>query len=260
MISKRYDAVLLAGGRISGKYAQVTGQTIKTLVSINGETCLIRALRALHDSKYINRIIVVGPLSIEPHLTSHQVDAFIPEGNSDIDNIFLGVDAIEKSGQFILCCSDMPFIRSQDIDGFIELCLPDVIANYPIFERTVIKQAFPEAKTVYVTLKDGAYTGGNIFLVHTDLFHRYRDIVIRMFHARKSQFRMCRLLGISFILKFLFRQVMVEDVERRAEEILGGKVHAIKTGSPNLGMDIDLLREYSSAIQIAERNNTAVQV
>lgn len=251
-----YDAVLLAGGKISGKYAQVTSQTVKTLIPINGETCLSRALHALHDSKYINRIIVVGPRSIEPHLMSHQVDIFIPEGKNDIDNIFLGVDAIKNTGHITICCSDMPFIQSQDIDGFIELCLPEVIVNYPIFEQNIVEKAFPESETVYVPLKDGAYTGGNIFLAHTDLFQQHRNLIIHIFRARKSQLSMCRLLGISFILKFLFRQLTVADIERRAEEILDGKVHVIKTASPNLGMDIDLLQEYYYAVRKMEQFQT----
>ena len=64
---------------------------------------------------------------------------------------------------------------------------------------------------------------------------------------------MCRLLGISYILKFLFRQLTVADIENKASSDLGGKVKAIPNASPNLGMDIDLLREYYTACQIVER-------
>ncbi|MDI6783512.1 MAG: NTP transferase domain-containing protein [bacterium] len=240
----QYTAILLAGGRI-------TGQTIKALIEINGKSCLSSALDALQGSKYINRIIVVGPQEVGVRLNAPI--QFIREGKSGEENIFLGANSLDYSGKFIIGCSDMPFICSQDIDAFIELCPADTLANYPIFERNYISQTFPEAKIKYVPLKDGAYTGGNLFLVHTDLFTKYKDLITAGFRARKSQIRMGQLLGLRLNIKFLFRQLTVADIERKVSEILGGKVKAIPNASPNLGMDIDLLREYYIALQMAEK-------
>lgn len=253
MVNERYDAVVLAGGKIKGKYARVTGQTIKALIAINGETCLSRVLTALRSSKYINRIVVVGPQEIQPELSQHRVDKFIPAGKTGEDNIFLGANAIDYTGKFIFCCSDIPFICGQDIDEFIELSPAETIATYPVFERKYISQAFPEAKIKYVPLHGGAYTGGNLFLVHTDLFGKYKELIIAVFRVRKSQFGMCRLLEFPLVMKFLFRQLTIPEIEDKASELLGGKIKAITNASPNFGLDIDLLREYYTVLKIAHR-------
>jgi molybdopterin-guanine dinucleotide biosynthesis protein A len=249
----KYDAVVLAGGRIKGNYARVTGQTIKALIEINGETCLSTALNALQGSKYINRIIVVGPQEVGARL--NEPIQFIQEGSSGEENIFLGANAIQYSGKFIICCSDMPFIQNREVDEFIELCPEDTIANYPIFKKEQIERAYPDVIREYVYLNDGAYTGGNLFLVHTNLFTKYRELIVAVFRARKSQIRMCRLLGLPFIVKFLFRQLSVADIENKVGEILDGKVNAIPNASPNLGFDIDLLREYNYVLRYSVWSN-----
>ncbi|MCX7918097.1 MAG: nucleotidyltransferase family protein [bacterium] len=252
-MNKCYAAVVLAGGRITGEYARVTGQTIKALIPFNGKTCLSIALNALLGSKYINQIYVVGPPEIKFEESVGRSYQFIPEGESGEENIFRGASAISYSGRFIICCSDMPFIQSRDVDEFIELCPEDTIANYPIFLKEMIERTYPDVRREYVYLKDGAYTGGNLFLVHTDLFTQYQELITAVFRARKSQFRMCRLLGITFIVRFLFRQLTVTDIENKVSDILGGRVKAILNASPNLGMDIDLLHEYYTAREISEQ-------
>ncbi|MBI2301706.1 MAG: NTP transferase domain-containing protein, partial [Armatimonadetes bacterium] len=62
------NAVVTAGGRISGPLAEQTGQTIKCLIEFDGERLIDRVLRALHEAERIDRVCVVGPPEIRDSL------------------------------------------------------------------------------------------------------------------------------------------------------------------------------------------------
>jgi hypothetical protein len=58
---------------------------------------------------------------------------------------------------------------------------------------------------------------------------------------------MARLLGASFILKFLTGRLTVADIEKRCLDILGCPACAVRRCSPELALDIDLPEEYRYA-------------
>ena len=50
---------------------------------------------------------------------------------------------------------------------------------------------------------------------------------------------MARVIGIPFIFKYVTGRLRVDDVERKMEQLLGGKCAAIYTSYASIGADVD---------------------
>jgi len=88
----KVDAILPAGGRITGVFAQETGTSVKALISPGGPTVLERTLDALRATGHVGRIVVVGPDEVASHPAACAADVVLPESISGPANIFGGLE------------------------------------------------------------------------------------------------------------------------------------------------------------------------
>jgi len=241
-VIEKYSVIITAGGRIEGDFARHCGTEIKALIDIKGETIVSRVIKAFKESNYIKEIILVGPKELNN--LSLSVDKILPEGESGIDNIFIGLKAVKEKGKVILSSSDMPLVTTSDIEEFLRLCPSDASVCYPVFEKNYYLSVLPDTRSDFVRLKNSSYTGGNIFLVHTDVFRNSTGSIEKLFKGRKKPLSMIQVLGIVFLFKFLFRLLDVPDIEKRCSEIFKGKSVGIKKASPRLAFDIDTWEDY----------------
>ncbi|HPQ10532.1 MAG TPA: hypothetical protein PLQ98_04325, partial [Bacillota bacterium] len=51
--------------------------------------------------------------------------------------------------------------------------------------------------------------------------------------------KIVKLLGLRFLVKFITKSLSIEEIEQRAEEILGFKAKAIISTYPEIGIDVD---------------------
>jgi hypothetical protein len=78
---------------------------------------------------------------------------------------------------------------------------------------------------------------------------RVLETAQRLFEARKSLFGMARLLGPALLLRFLLNRLEIEDVEKRAHDVLGIQARAVRDASPALCYDVDTLDDYRFALE-----------
>ena len=60
-----------------------------------------------------------------------------------------------------------------------------------------------------------------------------------MFENRKSTWKYAKILGFKFILKFLFRTLTMEEIEKRITGILGYNSAAVVVSYPEIMIDLD---------------------
>ncbi|HBG01880.1 MAG TPA: 4-diphosphocytidyl-2C-methyl-D-erythritol kinase, partial [Firmicutes bacterium] len=111
--------------------------------------------------------------------------AVVEAGSSLPENIFRALDALEKENPVLLVTSDIPFIHAEAIDDFLDRCGElegDVF--YPLVSREANEQLYPETVRTYFTLKEGAFTGGNILLAHPQAIMNSRWIMDQIFERR----------------------------------------------------------------------------
>ncbi len=246
------DVILPAGGRISGEFAAEAGVEIKALISLQGATVLERTISVLRATPGVGRVIVIGPAELRAHPAARGAEAVLSETESGPSNIMRGLEWLRGGGglpaRALILTTDLPFLSAPAMGEFLEACDPDADISVPLVRREVFEARFPGFDTTYVRLRDGEWTMGCAFLVNPEALLTNRHHVERVFAARKSQLQMARLLGVSFVWRFLTRRLTMGDVEARCVAILGCCGKALLESPPELAFDIDLPREYRYAM------------
>ncbi len=110
---------------------------------------------------------------------------------------------------------------------------------YPVSSKEDCERTFPGVKRTYVTLRDGTFTGGNMFFVRKSVVERAWPMAEKMIGYRKSPLKMVSVLGPGFVLRFALKALSVSDLERKVGSLLNLKPKAILNVSPEVGIDVD---------------------
>jgi len=229
-------AILLGGGRLKNSQ-------LKSLISFKGKPLIVRLADALEKSKYVSRIVFILPEEAKQLLENYRLTKkadVIDAGDDLIERIYKALELVETE-YVLLLPVDVPLVDEKVVDGFIEECMNlGGDAFYPIIRQEVIEARFPGTRRTYGRLKEGVFTGGNIFLVKKDLFYINRRFIEEIYQARKSSLKMARIAGLSVLLKGLFGRLKVEDAERRVSRLFNdARLKSVVTIYPELGIDVD---------------------
>lgn len=251
------DVILPAGGRIAGEFAKETGAEIKALITFDGRTVLERTVETLRATGRVERAVIIGPEELKEHPAAGAVDVVLQEGASGIDNLFHGIEWLrdhddgQHADRVLVVATDLPFLTSKAVCGFLNACPPDSTICLPIIRREEFEGRFPGSVNEFVRLRDGEWTMGCVFLLDPKTITESRVHLQHIFDARKSQIAMLRLLGLPFILRWLTRRLTVDHIEARCTQILRSTGSAIRGCAPELAFDIDLPEEYRFALRQA---------
>lgn len=253
----RVDAILPAGGRISGAFAREAGTEVKALIRLGGWTLLERTLSSLGATGRVGRIVVIGPEEVISHQAARSADVALSEGHSGAANIFRGLEwlYVTNEGRYpervLILTTDLPFLTAEAITRFLNACPPELGLCVPILRREEFEARFSYGSARYVHLRDGEWMIGCAVLVDPAALVRNRSAIERAFATRRSRLGMARLLGPSFVLRFLTRRLTVAHIEHRCQGILGCTGRGIRACAPELGLDIDYPEDYRYAIRCA---------
>jgi CTP:molybdopterin cytidylyltransferase MocA len=249
------DAILPAGGRITGTFAAEAETEVKALISFSGQTVLERTLNTLYATGCVECTVVIGPDEVATHPAARAADVVLPEGDSGPENIFRGLEWLRRSNggrhaeHVLIVTTDLPFLTPQAVTHFINTCPHEADVCVPVIHREAFQSRFPNTSNSYVRLRDGEWTIGCAFLVNPTTLMENHIHLERVFAARKSQWAMARLLGLTFILRFLSKRLTVNHIEQRSQEILRCRGVGVHNCAPELAFDIDQREEYHYARQ-----------
>lgn len=231
------DAIVLAGAGVikDSGYTQN-----KALLTIHGKTMIEYVVEALKRSAYIGRILVIGPREdLLNTLGQSDIEILEPD-NSLIDNIVNGINYLGLKRDLLICSSDIPLLTSRSIDDFIERSVSlGADMAYPIVSKSLSEKYYPEMKRTYTRLKDGTFTGGNIFYINPKIFIGSLNMARALFDARKNPLKMARIISISLLVRLVTGTLTIEKAEKRFSKIINAKANAIISDYPELANDID---------------------
>ena len=251
----RVDAVLPAGGRLKAPFTQAPGVVIKALLPMEGQTLLGRTVQALRGTEGVGRIVTVGPEAAQAEALNAGADGALGEGETGPDNIFCGLEWLQAqenpAERVLIVTTDAPFLTPEAVTQFLAACPEMADLCIPIVERGPFEARYPGLIRTDTPLQDGWFRLGCLYLINPQTLLRIRPHLEGMFAARKSNFQMARLIGIPFLLRYLFRRLSVEDIVARAGELLQCRGVAVRDVPPELAFDVDLAEEYEYACKYA---------
>jgi len=243
-ISMYYDAIILAGGESSSELKKIAPYDNEALIIIGNYPMIYYVFHALRQSTYVRNIVISGPTDALRNIFPQKERLFFVNGGENaIESCAHGVKLLQEKGiseQVLIMPSDIPFITTEAIDDFINQTRK-VQADfyYPVTCKEVNEGKFPGVRRTYVNIKDGIFTGGNLFILRSAIFDQVFDIALQLVKRRKNPLAMARLFGFGLVWKYLFRRLSIEAVEKRFYEVLGVKGKAIISPYAEVGVDID---------------------
>ncbi|MGI5839257.1 MAG: NTP transferase domain-containing protein [bacterium] len=232
------NAVILAGAPNNGPLRDSSPAANEALIEIYGRPMLDYVVGALNASSQIGRMVIVGPPADFAGLYPGAM--LVESGSSILENIRRGVDALATREKILVLTSDIPLLTPEAINDFLARCGErEADFYYPAVRRDISETRFPGVKRTYVALKNGTFTGGNIFLLDPAIIPRSLRQAEQFIKMRKKPLQLARLLGLGFILKFVTRTLTVAEAEKRVSQLFKLRAAAVISPYAEIGVDVD---------------------
>lgn len=235
-----YDAMILAGGENNEYMQSCASERYEALIDIGGKPMVAFVAEALAASGRVRRILVLGPV---PELAAcalpDQVE-IAAGGETILETICRGVELLGDERPVLIATADIPLLRAAAVQDFLQRCQREQAdLYYPIIPQQLNARLYPGVKRTYVRLREGTFTGGNLFLVNPKVIPHCLAVANAMIENRKRPLRLAAILGWRFVFKFLFGRLRMAEVEQRTSELLGVRGAVIQSEYPELGLDVD---------------------
>ena len=245
------QALIIAGGTIKADKPLFieTGISKKALLPIGGKAMIQWVAEALMGSKYVDGLVIVG-LKPGSFNDAAMPVRYVRDRGNIIDNGLAGMDAIEEIEpdykDFIVCSSDIPLLTPPLVDEFVEICRQQEYADvyYPVVEEKVMEARFPGSNRTFTPMKGGRYAGGDIFFAHKSIEKANQEFLRGLTGQRKNFFAQAKMIGFTFIFKFIFRMMDIHEAAARASKVAGAIGRAIEYPRADIAMDVDKLHQY----------------
>jgi GTP:adenosylcobinamide-phosphate guanylyltransferase len=238
-------AVITAGGRIAGDYARAAGTSVKALATVRGRTMLARSIDAARGAG-ASAIALVGTQEVR-HAYGAEVERVVDAHESGAANVREALRAWPGDDALLYLASDLPFLDARALRDFVERACGRLTVGVVSDER--FRKRFPGAPHPGTVIGGRRVHGAGAFLVPAGAAQRVERFAARFFDARKSPVAMARLAGIGVLVRFVTGTLRIEDLERKAQRVLGMRVQALADCSPELAYDADEFGEYRYACE-----------
>lgn len=241
----KHAAVITAGGRVDGEFAQAIGTDVKALAPYGSSTFLERTIAAAREAG-IERVAVIGGAEVHA-CCGGLVERVIDESSSGAENLVRALHAWSDDSPLLYLTSDMPYVTGSALRTFLSDAR-DGALSMPLTEWADFAARFPGAPPFGITLAGERVVNGGAFAIPPRAAPAIEAFAVRFFDARKSVWKMARLTGAALLLQFAFRRLGIAQLEAHAQRLLGMEARAVRHAPAELAYDVDVYEEYRYAV------------
>ncbi len=239
-----YDAVILAGGENSGDLKKIAPYDSEALIIIGNYPMIYYVYKSLRQCNRVNNVVISGPVEALRNLLGREENLyFIAPGQDVVESLANAAQILDDKGtteRLLIMPTDIPFITTEAIDDLInrtESMEADFF--YPVTTREVNEAKYPGVVRTYVKMREGTFTGGNLFIVRKAVIKQSIDLAKEIIARRKNPLAIARIFGFSMVVKYLWGRLTFKQAEKRFQEVLGIKGKAIISSYAEVGVDVD---------------------
>lgn len=246
--SEPVTALLLAGRRPGvDPLAEAYNVSDKVLIKIAGEAMLSRVAKTLVSHPRIAKVIVVAQdpdALIKNDQTrwmgvNHKISTIA--GPSSV-SAAVEQGLAEEGGPLLVTTADNVLLTHAMIDHFIDLSRGfDVTAA--AVERQVLLMAYPDSQRTWLTFKNGAWSGANLFwlggIQAKPLLELWRGIE----QDRKKGWKIIASFGPVLLIGALLRLITGPEAVERAGRKLGLKTALVPMPQAEACIDVDKISD-----------------
>jgi molybdopterin-guanine dinucleotide biosynthesis protein A len=241
----KYDTIILAGGESTCELRKIAPYDNEALIIIGNCPMIYYVYNTLKASSDVNRIVVSGPVEALRTIFAREENIyFVNSGSNAMESFNNAVQKLTELGditeKLLVLPTDIPFITPEAVQDFISRCeKSDADFYYPVTSREINEQKFPGVTRTYVTLKEGTFTGGNLFLIRTAVVDKCLDIGLKLVARRKDPVAMAKLFGFRLVWKYFIKRLGLSEIKKRFFQVTGIKGEPIISPYAEVGVDVD---------------------
>lgn len=233
------ECVILAGG-LNEELTAAEEVPNKALLKIGPKEMVRYVLEAYSQVEEIKRIVLVGPVDIFGFLQRDYALELVPEGDSLLANVLAANRFLQTDNPLLISTADIPLLSPAAVEDFLRQCSPySEDFYYPIVTKEECEKKFPGVQRTFVSLREGVFTGGNIFLVNPQKIESSIPLVRQFLDHRKNPLKMVSLFGSGFVLRAVTKRLALPNLESRFSELLNVKARAVISNYAEISFDVD---------------------
>ncbi|MCY0880082.1 MAG: nucleotidyltransferase family protein [Firmicutes bacterium] len=248
-------AIVLAGQPNQGLLKAQSASAYEAEIVVAGRRMADWVLDALQEAPSVSSIGLVGPESLR-----REGVALAPMTGTLFGNIVAGLQTAPPGAERVLfLTSDIPWITAEIVEAFLAAAPRDVDVVYPVIPKQEVVTRFGASKRTYVRLKEGVFTGGNIFLARAQAVVRLKEQAERLIAHRKSPWKLAQDVGWGLLARFATGRLSLDEVEARVGRVLGITGRALIFPYAEAGVDVDKPEDLRLAEQELGRQQPEAQ-
>ena len=240
-------AIVLGGGNSDDAVAARFGVAVKALAIIAGQPMAAHVLRALRGAE-VERIVYVGPVT--PALEG-LIDTHVAARGTMLENLQVGLAAIGDAGRVLVATADIPLLTSEAVRDVLNRDSGAGLV-YPVIDMLDSQAMFPTGKRTSAKLKEGRFTGGNLFLLEPRLVNDFLPRLEFVLDNRKNVLRLAGMFGLGTLFKLALGTLQIAELEASVSRILGVPAKALITKYAEIGFDVDKLEDIAVVLEKLE--------
>lgn len=252
--SPGWTALVLAGQRPgTDPLAAQFGTEMKALIPVAGELMLNRVLEALLDAPQVARIVVLAQNTLQLRAHSELAWAvaepkitFRVSGPTISGSVLGAVEDPEIGLPLLVTTADNVMLTPATIAEFVTGAgASDVSVAF--VERRNLETAVGPNKRTWLTFRDGAFTGANLFALTGAGSVNALKFWEKVEADRKSVLRLAAHFGPVLMVRLLLRRMGLRDALAAAGAKLGASAAPVILSDGRMGVDVDKPEDHALA-------------
>ena len=233
------NALILAGEDNVDR-SEDFGTDLKSLADIAGEPMIKYVIDTLKGCEMVDEIAVVCPYDRLHMYLKTMIEHVIDSEDLIMNNIMNGVHCLGFEKPILVTTCDIPLITPEAINDFVTRAMKTgADFCYPVIEKSVMEEKFPGVERTYVQLREGTFTGGNIFFVNPRIVRFCFQKAQELIDNRKEPIKMARALGFKILLLYYLNDLSILQVQKRFSKVFGINARVILSKYPEIANDVD---------------------
>lgn len=250
--SHRMTAVILAGDRNKNDaLSRRSSSGCKALIEIGGEPMVYRVLRALKQSRSVERMILSGPeqsaldsaTQLRVWINDGSLD-WQPPGASPCASAHSAMQDIDSNKAVLLTTADHPLLTADMVDAFARQSLvDDVDVTVGLAPYALVQEAYPRMRKTVLRFSDGEFCGCNLFAFLTPEGRSVADFWRRIEQQRKKPLRVIGMLGWWAVIRYRLGLLPLDEALAKLGKRLGLRIRAVILPYANASIDVDSIAD-----------------
>ena len=244
------------------------GVTNKALIEVNGKQLIDYVLEEVDQSKYVDRIYVVGISAEDIEYHPKLPIEFIPSVGSRMDTLMNMINYLDSHyevmpEQLLVLSADVPLIKASIIDNILENLKSEygdkfekINYYYPIVPKDKVFEKYPEANKRYRKFTEGIFATGDFHVLSPKVLKNEKTVttVTKIMNSRKTIVRLLFKFDLFAPFKYMLGKLSIrKQVIPFLTKELDLTIELMITDFPEIVIDLDYPDDLELMSEFLER-------